>query len=934
MPSAAAASSRACTSPAIEPATVIDPPAGHVTVARPPGTGSITDGASSVAGASAAWIAASRAATSACSRASRSDSSWSSAFSDSTSASLASSRFSTSAANARCCARAVSTSASSRAATACLSAASAAAAALACSSASRSRCAWSSSSRTWASVSASISITACLIAASDNDSALKASRALSDGGFTNEATTSSSAFWLRSTMRRPVAATASSAAASAVSASACAASAASSSARWVVTLPSISASAAFTSVLSASSASTWRSTSAALARTSSRCSSVAAGSGSCAPLTAGVTTAATSPRAIAPAMRAFRDTDITTPQLSPVVVVHVVPAPVVSFPPPAPRACQCVSVSVGRPVPRLSREIGEPVVRRVGRHPVVGGAPVADGAIPHREVDGEPLLVHRRPGPGRGRAARRRRHRIDRIRARSAVGHPHRDLCRRVAVTVAAHRDTVLGGRGEQVGDLLLDVAGDLDAAPTRAGHGHDAAGGRLDAGRLVGLGLRRELGRLLPGQLGLHLLVERVEGGGELRLLGPELRGQGRIDALEHFGLGELAVEAVLNLGGEQRLLAQRRSLVGERGLGLAAPRLGVGDRLVLVGLLGLQVGLRGVVPLEQLGVGRGLHVEDRPLHVGPRRRLLTEDVERRLGGRADERPHHEVVGSGEQLVDAGLRVRNPGVGLGDRVVGGGERLLGGRKRRGLGVDVGFDLAQRLGDLHVLGLEDVDLDGHERVPLGCLIALASRVFLRTAGDGVQHRGRRREGGCDRGNRERTAANERQHLPLGGRTAPRGAVACFPNANAVASAKVTVNVTNRAVSVIRTRTPRQLRRQREMRARNGRDATTWAYRLRGPHPAFAVSRAVTRNAIPLRVADDRDSPTIGPVGAAGQWRQNSFPSGSCITAHRWPGWLLNSTKLAPARVTRCTSSSSSSCLTGMSRWTRFLTTLGSGTRWM
>ena len=71
----------------------------------------------------------------------------------------------------------------------------------------------------------------------------------------------------------------------------------------------------------------------------------------------------------------------------------------------------------------------------------------------------------------------------------------------------------------------------------------------------------------------------------------------------------------------------------------------------------------------------------------------------------------------------------------------------------------------------------------------------------------------------------------------------------------------------------------------DMRARTGRDATTWAYRMRGPHSAFAMSRAVIRNAIVLQVADQH-GPTIGPVGAAGQWRQNSFPSGSRITGHR------------------------------------------------
>ena len=72
----------------------------------------------------------------------------------------------------------------------------------------------------------------------------------------------------------------------------------------------------------------------------------------------------------------------------------------------------------------------------------------------------------------------------------------------------------------------------------------------------------------------------------------------------------------------------------------------------------------------------------------------------------------------------------------------------------------------------------------------------------------------------------------------------------------------------------------------DAQARTGRDATTWAYRAGGPHRAFAGSRAVTRNVIPLRVSDDRDSPTIRPAEAAGQWRQNSLPSGSCITAHR------------------------------------------------
>ena len=34
----------------------------------------------------------------------------------------------------------------------------------------------------------------------------------------------------------------------------------------------------------------------------------------------------------------------------------------------------------------------------------------------------------------------------------------------------------------------------------------------------------------------------------------------------------------------------------------------------------------------------------------------------------------------------------------------------------------------------------------------------------------------------------------------------------------------------------------------------------------------------------------------------GQCRQNSLPSGSCMTAQRWPGWLRSSTNVAPASV--------------------------------
>src|SRR5919106_970230 len=84
--------------------------------------------------------------------------------------------------------------------------------------------------------------------------------------------------------------------------------------------------------------------------------------------------------------------------------------------------------------------------------------------------------------------------------------------------------DAGLGGGGEQAAHRLADVAGHLDAAAGGAGHRHHAAGRVLDAGRLVGLRLRRQLGGPEAGELGRHLLVQLVQGGGQARLLGPEL--------------------------------------------------------------------------------------------------------------------------------------------------------------------------------------------------------------------------------------------------------------------------------------------------------------------------------------------------------------------------------------------------------------------------
>src|ERR671918_325266 len=128
-----------------------------------------------------------------------------------------------------------------------------------------------------------------------------------------------------------------------------------------------------------------------------------------------------------------------------------------------------MSVPVRGPVPRLARQVGQAVVGGVRLQPVVGGAAVADGAAPDREVDGEALLVHRRARPRRRWAAVRRRHLPDGVVARAAVRAPHRDLVLRVAVAHAAHRDAGLGGGGEQAARRRASSAATSSSSSFRA---------------------------------------------------------------------------------------------------------------------------------------------------------------------------------------------------------------------------------------------------------------------------------------------------------------------------------------------------------------------------------------------------------------------------------------------------------------------------------
>src|SRR5918995_7167529 len=88
------------------------------------------------------------------------------------------------------------------------------------------------------------------------------------------------------------------------------------------------------------------------------------------------------------------------------------------------------SVAVGRPMPWFARQVVEAVACGVGHEPVP--APVAGGdraAAVAGEIDGQPLLVHRRAGLGGGRAALRRRHLVDGVVRRAAMLHPELDLC-------------------------------------------------------------------------------------------------------------------------------------------------------------------------------------------------------------------------------------------------------------------------------------------------------------------------------------------------------------------------------------------------------------------------------------------------------------------------------------------------------------------------
>ena len=88
-----------------------------------------------------------------------------------------------------------------------------------------------------------------------------------------------------------------------------------------------------------------------------------------------------------------------------------------------------------------------------------------------------------------------------------------------------------------------------------------------------------------------------------------------------------------------------------------------------------------------------------------------------------------------------------------------------------------------------------------------------------------------------------------------------------------------------------------------------------------PRPSSSRSRSTTRTRARATADRRRDD---------AQCRQNSLPSGSCMTAHRSPGCSRNSTSDAPVPATRSTASSSGSSPIGTSRWIRFFATLSSG----
>src|SRR5690606_10352371 len=106
------------------------------------------------------------------------------------------------------------------------------------------------------------------------------------------------------------------------------------------------------------------------------------------------------------------------------------------------------SVAVRAPVPGLAGQVVEAVAGGVGREPAEARVARADGApAVAGEVDGQAHLVHRAAGTGRRRAALGRRHLVDGVVRRAAVGHAQLDLLLGVAIAAAAEHHAVGGGR-------------------------------------------------------------------------------------------------------------------------------------------------------------------------------------------------------------------------------------------------------------------------------------------------------------------------------------------------------------------------------------------------------------------------------------------------------------------------------------------------------
>ena len=164
------------------------------------------------------------------------------------------------------------------------------------------------------------------------------------------------------------------------------------------------------------------------------------------------------------------------------------------------------------------------------------------------------------------------------------------------------------------------------------------------------------------------------------------------RVAALEEGGLGQLAVEAGLDLGDDLGLLVTGDGDLGEAGVDRSLLALGRGGGLLGGGLGDLQV-LAGPVQLvEGVELRGGLRLEQRLLQLGFADGLGLEGVDqRRLGRRPDVGLDRELLDGLVQGGDLGLLGDHQLGGPGEGGVGLGGAPLGVAEGGGLGGHVAF---------------------------------------------------------------------------------------------------------------------------------------------------------------------------------------------------------------------------------------------------